>query len=43
MVHDLGHRWLVKRLEDASNTNLRAEGFPAELIDTEPETKGAEI
>ena len=31
------------RLEDASNINLRAEGFPAELIDTEPETKGAEI
>ncbi len=34
---------VVKRLEDASNINLRAEGFPAELIDTEPETKGAEI
>ena len=35
--------WTVKRLEDASNINLRAEGFPAELIDGEPETKGAEI
>ena len=34
---------IVKRLEDACNTNLRAEGFPAELIDSEPETKGAEI
>ena len=34
---------VVKRLEDASNINLRAEGFPAELIDGEPETKGAEI
>jgi 3-hydroxyisobutyrate dehydrogenase len=34
---------IVKRLEDAYNTNLRAEGFPAELIDSEPETKGAEI
>ena len=34
---------IVKRLEDANNTNLRAEGFPAELIDSEPETKGAEI
>ena len=34
---------VVKRLEDASNINLRAEGFPAELIDREPETKGAEI
>jgi 3-hydroxyisobutyrate dehydrogenase len=34
---------VVKRLEDASNINLRAEGFPAELIDTEPKTKGAEI
>ena len=34
---------IVKRLEDAYNTNLRAEGFPAELIDSESETKGAEI
>jgi len=34
---------IVKRLEDAYNTNLRADGFPAELIDSEPETKGAEI
>ena len=34
---------VVKRLEDASNINLRAEGFPAELIDREPENKGAEI
>ena len=34
---------IVKRLEDAYNTNLRAPGFPAELIDSEPETKGAEI
>ena len=34
---------IVKRLEDAYNTNLRAKGFPAELIDSEPETKGAEI
>ncbi len=34
---------VVKRLEDACNTNLRAPGFPAELIDSEPETKGAEI
>ena len=34
---------VVKRLEDAYNTNLRAPGFPAELIDSEPETKGAEI
>ena len=34
---------VVKRLEDMCNINLRAEGFPAELIDTEPETKGVEI
>ena len=31
---------IVKRLEDACNINLRAEGFPAELIDREPEDKG---
>ena len=34
---------VVKRLEDTYNTNFRAPGFPAELIDSEPETKGAEI
>ena len=34
---------IVKRLEDAYNIKLRSEGFPAELIDSEPETKGAEI
>ncbi len=34
---------IVKRLEDACNINLRAEGFPAELTDYEPEEKGHEI
>ena len=34
---------VVKRLEDACNINLRAEGFPAELTDFEPEEKGKEI
>ena len=33
----------VKRLEDACNIDLRAEGFPAELTDTEPEEKGHQI
>ena len=31
---------IVKRLEDACNINLRAEGFPSELTDNEPEEKG---
>ncbi len=31
---------IVKRLEDACNINLRAEGFPTELIDHETEEKG---
>ena len=31
---------IVKRLEDACNINLRAEGFPSELIDNESEEKG---
>ena len=30
----------VKRLEDVSNINLRAEGFPSELTDNESEEKG---
>jgi 3-hydroxyisobutyrate dehydrogenase len=34
---------VVKRLEDTCNINLRAEGFPAELTDSEPEEKGKEI
>ena len=34
---------IVKRLEDACNINLREDGFPAELIDFEPEEKGYEI
>ena len=34
---------IVKRLEDACNINLRAEGFPAELTDSEPEEKGHQI
>jgi 3-hydroxyisobutyrate dehydrogenase len=34
---------VVKRLEDACNIDLRAEGFPAELTDTEPEEKGHQI
>ncbi|RZO49718.1 MAG: NAD(P)-dependent oxidoreductase [Candidatus Pelagibacterales bacterium] len=34
---------IVKRLEDVCNTSLRAEGFPAELTDSEPEEKGHQI
>ena len=34
---------IVKRLEDACKANLRAEGFPAELTDSEPEEKGQEV
>ena len=30
----------IKRLEDACNINLRAEGFPSELTDNETEEKG---
>ena len=31
---------IVKRLEDACDINLRAEGFPSELTDNESEEKG---
>ncbi len=34
---------IVKRLEDACNTELRAPGFPAEMVDTQPEEPGEEI
>ena len=34
---------IVKRLEDACGTDLRADGFPEELIDDEPEIPGLEV
>jgi 3-hydroxyisobutyrate dehydrogenase len=34
---------IVKRLEDACNINFRAEGFPPQLKDDEPEEEGYEI
>ena len=34
---------IVKRLEDACGTDLRAPGFPEELVDDEPEVTGAEV
>ncbi len=34
---------IVKRMEDLNKINFRAEGFPDELVDNEPEEKGFEI
>lgn len=34
---------IVKRLEDACGSELRAPGFPAEILDEEPEQRGAEV
>ena len=34
---------IVKRMEELNNINFRANGFPDELIDNEPEEKGYEI
>ena len=34
---------IVKRLEDACNEDLRAPGFPNEMVDTEAEQAGAEV
>jgi 3-hydroxyisobutyrate dehydrogenase len=34
---------IVKRLEEACATDLRAPGFPAELVDEEPEETGHEV
>ncbi len=34
---------IVKRMEDINQINFRAEGFPKELVDNEPEKKGHEI
>ena len=34
---------IIKRLEDATGLDIRATGFPAELIDDEPEEPGYEV
>ena len=34
---------IVKRMEDLNKIDFRAEGFPEELTDIEPEEKGYEI
>ena len=34
---------IVKRMEDLNNIDFRADGFPPELVDNEPEEKGYEI
>ena len=34
---------IVKRMEDINQINFRAEGFPEELVDNEPEERGHEI
>ncbi|MFQ6023997.1 MAG: NAD(P)-dependent oxidoreductase [Acidiferrobacterales bacterium] len=34
---------IVKRLEDACGSDLRAAGFPEEIVDDEPEEPGAEV
>ena len=34
---------IVKRMEDLNKINFRADGFPDELVDNEPEEKGYEI
>ncbi|WP_420860750.1 NAD(P)-dependent oxidoreductase [Algirhabdus cladophorae] len=34
---------IIRRLEDATGLDIRAEGFPAEMHDDEPEAAGAEV
>ena len=34
---------IVRRLEDACDTQVVASGFPAEMVDSEPEVSGAEV
>ena len=41
-----GREWstnIVRRLEEACGDQLRAPGFPAELVDDEPESPGGEV
>jgi 3-hydroxyisobutyrate dehydrogenase len=34
---------IIRRLEEACNTSVRAEGFPAQMLDLEPEEPGYEV
>ncbi len=34
---------MIRRLEDATGLSVTAPGFPAELVDDEPEERGAEV
>ncbi|MEM9852249.1 MAG: NAD(P)-dependent oxidoreductase [Pseudomonadota bacterium] len=34
---------IIRRLEDATGLDIRAPGFPAEMVDDEPEAPGAEV
>ncbi|MDX1785966.1 MAG: NAD(P)-dependent oxidoreductase, partial [Roseovarius sp.] len=34
---------IIQRLEEATGLDIRAPGFPTELIDDEPEERGAEV
>ena len=34
---------IVRRLEDATGLSITAPGFPAELVDSDPEVRGAEV
>ncbi len=34
---------IIKRLEEATGLDIRAPGFPAEMVDDEPEEPGAEV
>jgi hypothetical protein len=34
---------IIRRLEEATGLDIRAPGFPAEMVDDEPEAPGAEV
>ncbi len=38
-----GSPGIVRRLEEATGADVRAPGFPAELVDDEPEERGREV
>ena len=41
-----GREWspnVIRRLEDATGIKVEADGFPAEIIDLEPEAEGSEV
>ena len=42
-VRPLHDRLIIRRIEDACHIKVLGEGFPAEMVDDQPEAEGFEV